>query len=420
MTLLLLDAFCKAGGASMGYHRAGFRVVGVDIEPQPRYPFEFHQGDALAFIREHGWKFDAIAASPPCHDHTPLKSLAGLDGTGWLLAATREELDTLGKPYVLENVMSAPLIKERSIRLCGGMFGLRTYRHRQFESRLPLVAPAHPKHVIRTATKQRRLRWAAGDHVFCHRRHRHLHRTRGAGDRLDERRRTLPGDSARLHRAHRSAVVRRDVAAIHAVSRRRSVRARQPGAMQGGALVAVSKRVRFEVLRRDNYQCRYCGAAAPDVPLTVDHVVPVALGGTDEPSNLVAACQDCNAGKSSATPDQALVADVEADALRWAAAMERAAEEDRARKDVRDGVLAAVAAAWPSYRRLPSGWESAIGSFLDAGLSAEVIVEMVHVANEARGVDYRWGYFCGCCWNRVRKLQDRAREIVAEPDGEVS
>jgi 5-methylcytosine-specific restriction endonuclease McrA len=62
--------------------------------------------------------------------------------------------------------------------------------------------------------------------------------------------------------------------------------------------VSVSKRLRYEVLRRDDHACRYCGHTAPDVPLTVDHVIPVALGGTDEPENLVTACKDCNAGKS--------------------------------------------------------------------------------------------------------------------------
>ena len=78
--------------------------------------------------------------------------------------------------------------------------------------------------------------------------------------------------------------------------------------------MAVSKRTRFEVLRRDDFTCRYC--RSKDHELTVDHVVPVALGGTDKPDNLVAACRDCNAGKSSTPPDTALVSDVEADAVR--------------------------------------------------------------------------------------------------------
>ena len=85
----------------------------------------------------------------------------------------------------------------------------------------------------------------------------------------------------------------------------------------------ISRRLRFEVLRRDGYTCRYCGARAPDVTLTVDHVVPTTLGGDDDPRNLVTACQPCNAGKSSIQPDAPLVADVDASALLFAKAIER-------------------------------------------------------------------------------------------------
>lgn len=86
--------------------------------------------------------------------------------------------------------------------------------------------------------------------------------------------------------------------------------------------MAVSRRLRFEILRRDKHTCRYCGASAPDVPLTVDHVIPTTLGGGDEPSNLVTACQSCNGGKTSIAPDSELVVDVQQDALRWKRAME--------------------------------------------------------------------------------------------------
>lgn len=161
----LLDLFCCAGGAGMGYHRAGFEVVGVDLSPQPRYPFEFHQSDALEYLAEHGHEFDAIHASPPCQAYTPLGALHKHIEYPDLVAATRAALDELGKPYVIENVMAAPLDKAKSITLCGGMFGLRTYRHRRFESPQPLVAPEHPKHVIRTATKRRRELWEQGWHV---------------------------------------------------------------------------------------------------------------------------------------------------------------------------------------------------------------------------------------------------------------
>src|SRR5690606_28167154 len=95
---------------------------------------------------------------------------------------------------------------------------------------------------------------------------------------------------------------------------------------KAGDLMAVSRRIRFEILRRDGHTCRYCGASAPDVKLTVDHVIPVALGGGDEASNLVTACQPCNAGKSSTSPDQSLIEDVDERALLYASALEMAAQ----------------------------------------------------------------------------------------------
>lgn len=161
----LLDLFSCAGGAAMGYHRAGFEVVGVDIAVQPRYPFEHHVGDALAFLAEHGQEFDVIHASPPCQHYTPLGALHPHKEYPDLVAATRAALIVNDRPWVIENVMAAPLVKQGSITLCGGMFGLRTYRHRRFEPSIPLTAPVHPKHVIRTATKQRRARWDEGWHV---------------------------------------------------------------------------------------------------------------------------------------------------------------------------------------------------------------------------------------------------------------
>lgn len=161
----LLDLFCCAGGAGTGYAQAGFEVTGVDLSPQPRYPFEFHQADALHFLAEHWQEFDVVHASPPCQSYTPLGALHRHKEYPDLVGATRGLLELTGLPYVIENVMTAPLLKDASIVLCGGMFGLRTYRHRRFESNVAISAPAHPKHVIRTATKQRRQRWAEGWHV---------------------------------------------------------------------------------------------------------------------------------------------------------------------------------------------------------------------------------------------------------------
>ncbi|SKD35918.1 HNH endonuclease, putative [Mycobacteroides abscessus subsp. massiliense] len=177
--------------------------------------------------------------------------------------------------------------------------------------------------------------------------------------------------------------------------------------------MAVSKRLRFEVLRRDNHTCRYCGRSAPGVQLTVDHVVPVALGGTDTADNLVAACSDCNSGKSSAAPDQHLVAKVSDDSVRWAAALRQAAEENRLHDN--SAVYDAVISAWTSYRRdqIPKDYRQTIDQFLAAGLPADDIVQMAHVADAKPSIYNRWSYFCGCCWSRIRKLQERAQEIVA-------
>lgn len=129
----LLDTFCKAGGAGMGYHRAGFEVVGVDIEFQKRYPFEFHQGDALEYIRDHGHEFDVIHASPPCQAYTWASAKHRNNGKVYpdLVIPTREALDSTGKPYIIENVVGAILLKP--FVLCGTMFGLKVIRHRQFE-----------------------------------------------------------------------------------------------------------------------------------------------------------------------------------------------------------------------------------------------------------------------------------------------
>jgi DNA (cytosine-5)-methyltransferase 1 len=160
----LLDLFCGAGGAAMGYHRAGFDVVGVDINPQPRYPFEFHQADAMNFPLD---GFDAIHASPPCQDHSVLSGQAGKHGTGWLLDATRRALSAQPLPWIIENVPGAPM--RADFLLCGEMFGLKTIRHRYFEldPRWPalLSVPSHRKHQRRTVSRDRIKNLAAGMNI---------------------------------------------------------------------------------------------------------------------------------------------------------------------------------------------------------------------------------------------------------------
>ena len=128
----------------MGYHRAGFEVVGVDIADQPRYPFEFHRGDAVEFVKAHGHEFDAIHASPPCqHFSTASGKAKKHHGASYpdLIPATREALVATGLPYVIENVEFARRALIGPVRYCGSSFGLDVRRHRLFESNVELVAP---------------------------------------------------------------------------------------------------------------------------------------------------------------------------------------------------------------------------------------------------------------------------------------
>lgn len=134
MTPRLLDLFSGAGGAAMGYHRAGFEVVGVDLAPQPHFPFEFHQADALEYCAAHGHEFDMIHASPPCQWYSIAAAAMRLTGKRYpdLVAATRYLLMTVGRPWIIENVPGAPL--QNPLMLCGTMFGLQVIRHRLFET----------------------------------------------------------------------------------------------------------------------------------------------------------------------------------------------------------------------------------------------------------------------------------------------
>lgn len=129
----LLDCFCGAGGAARGYRLAGFHVTGVDVKPQPRYAGDvFVQGDALAYLAEHGHEFDAIHASPPCQRYAPVTRWRGsADDHPDLVGPTRELLARVGRPWLIENVVGAPV--RADYFLCGTMFGLRVQRHRLVE-----------------------------------------------------------------------------------------------------------------------------------------------------------------------------------------------------------------------------------------------------------------------------------------------
>ena len=142
----LLDLFCCAGGAGVGYARAGFEVLGVDIEPQPNYPLPFIQSDAMKLDPKFIATFDAIHASPPCQAYSDLAKRNG-NANEWprLIEPVREMMIRSGLPYVIENVDGAPLLDP--VILCGTMFpALRVLRHRLFEANFLIVPPPHKKH----------------------------------------------------------------------------------------------------------------------------------------------------------------------------------------------------------------------------------------------------------------------------------
>lgn len=140
----LLDLYSGAGGAATGYHQAGFHIVGIDLVNQPRYPHQFHQGEALAYLEAHGHEFDAIHASPPCQAYSRTANV-GLPEYPKMIEPLRGMLEQLDAPWVIENVPGAPL--HNPIMLCGQFFGLGTYRHRLFEtSGFEIREPVHRRH----------------------------------------------------------------------------------------------------------------------------------------------------------------------------------------------------------------------------------------------------------------------------------
>jgi Site-specific DNA methylase len=146
----LLDLFCCQGGAGEGYRRAGFDILGVDINPQPNNPHPFIQADALEFARERGHEFDVWHGSPPCQAYTTMSNRhrgQGGKADSWpkLIEPLRELAIASGKPYVIENVVGARSALIAPVTLHGGMFGLGVHRPRLFESNIPLFSEKAPQ-----------------------------------------------------------------------------------------------------------------------------------------------------------------------------------------------------------------------------------------------------------------------------------
>lgn len=186
--------------------------------------------------------------------------------------------------------------------------------------------------------------------------------------------------------------------------------------------MAVPKRLRYEVLRRDNYTCRYCGGKAPDVQLQVDHVVPDVLGGTDEPSNLATACKDCNSGKSATPPDASLVAGIQGDALRWAQAREVAVQQHLADMTGLRPRIKRFDQAWLNWQDgngkpldRDDNWKASIERFMAEGLDDEFLIDAISTAAGTRKLrnNGTWRYFCGICWREIEKIEKRTAKIAA-------
>jgi HNH endonuclease len=194
--------------------------------------------------------------------------------------------------------------------------------------------------------------------------------------------------------------------------------------------MTVSKSLRYEILRRDGYACRYCGATPPDVTLEVDHVVPVTLGGLDIPENLVAACRDCNAGKSASPTDGALIANVAEDAIRWRKAME-VAQEMAIRESAVNEVLAKdFYEYWnsftyfvPNYRtgtgkaenrvfELPHDWNTTINKLVADGTFRAELMDAVSIAMARTRIDDKFAYFVGVVRGKLRDRQLVAQDLI--------
>lgn len=186
--------------------------------------------------------------------------------------------------------------------------------------------------------------------------------------------------------------------------------------------MAVSKRLRFEILRRDNFRCNYCGATSDETELHVDHLVPVALGGTDDAHNLVTACADCNSGKSSTNLDSTHVDQVQERLSLADAALAQAIENRQAKRTQYRKQISKLERYWENNARFgKNDFERAtVRQFLKAGLGQDELLEAMDIAFEYDSVPWRakWRYFCGISRNWIKEIEAEARTIMeGDTDG---
>lgn len=182
----------------------------------------------------------------------------------------------------------------------------------------------------------------------------------------------------------------------------------------------VSKALRFEILRRDNFRCHYCGTEAAQTELHVDHVVPQSLGGTNDPSNLVTACAQCNSGKAGRTLDEPVLAAVDEKAQRYATAVEQAIAERRQVLTTEQQTKDAFRDEWNRWEPiepLPAGFGDSVRQFMHAGLEWEDIIDSIEIAmsrHDIRGREHaRFKYFCGVCNRKIEDIRRRADELMS-------
>lgn len=176
--------------------------------------------------------------------------------------------------------------------------------------------------------------------------------------------------------------------------------------------MTVSKRARFEVLRRDGHACQYCGRLAPDVILHIDHVEPVALGGSDDPSNLVTACKDCNSGKASISPDAPFVQAVGAKAAAYALGMVDKMTRFRNSIQQGDDYVVEFEDNWNAYTytatgkhaALPDDYELSLHRWFNMGIPSRLVsmaIKRAMTVSNKRGATPEFSYLCGIIWNQI-------------------